>query len=41
MSFNTAKCKILHVGRKNPRYEYVMNGIKIAEAEEKKTWVYG
>ena len=36
MSFNTAKCKILHVGRKNPRFEYKMKGIKIEEAEEEK-----
>ena len=27
MSFNVAKCKILHVGHNNPKYEYFMNGI--------------
>ena len=42
MSFNAEKCKILHVGKKNPKYEYFMSGIKISEAEEEKdlgVWV--
>ena len=42
MSFNAAKCKILHVGRNNPRNEYTMKNEKIAEVEEEKdlgVWV--
>jgi hypothetical protein len=26
MEFNTAKCKVMHVGRNNPEYQYSMNG---------------
>ena len=29
MSFNTKKCKVMHVGRKNKRYEYNMNGQRL------------
>jgi hypothetical protein len=29
MSFNLAKCKIMHVGAKNPGYEYFMRGTKL------------
>ena len=36
MSFNVKKCKILHVGAKNPRHEYTMNGNKIPAADEEK-----
>ena len=36
MAFNVAKCKILHFGRKNPKYEYSMRGIKLEEATEEK-----
>ena len=32
-SFNVAKCKILHVGHNNPKYEYFMNGIKLSEVK--------
>ena len=42
MSFNSAKCKILHIGKNNPRHEYFMKGKKIEEAEEEKdlgVWV--
>ena len=42
MSFNVAKCKILHFGRKNPQYEYTMQGKKIEVATEEKdlgVWV--
>jgi hypothetical protein len=34
MEFNIAKCKIMHVGRGNPRYTYHMNGIELATTEE-------
>ena len=36
MCFNVAKCKIMHVGRNNPEYEYTMNGVKLAVVEEEK-----
>ena len=36
MSFNVAKCKILHVGHNNPKYEYFMNGIKLSEVKIEK-----
>jgi len=26
MSFNTNKCKVMHVGRTNQKFSYVMNG---------------
>lgn len=31
MSFNTDKCKVLHVGKSNPKQEYTMNGSPLAE----------
>ena len=34
MAFNTEKCKVIHVGKKNPRYKYKMGGAELAEAEE-------
>jgi hypothetical protein len=36
MSFNLAKCKIMHVGAKNPGYEYFMRGTKLGTTEEEK-----
>ena len=36
MMFNTAKCKIMHVGRNNPHYEYFMGGVKLETVEEEK-----
>ena len=36
MSFNVTKCKILHVGHNNPKYEYFMNGIKFSEVKVEK-----
>ena len=36
MKFNVDKCKIMHVGRNNPRYEYFMAGVKLREVEEEK-----
>ena len=36
MSFNVAKCKILHVGHNNPKYEYFINGIKLSEVKVEK-----
>jgi hypothetical protein len=34
MTFNIEKCKIMHVGRNNPGYDYYMNGIKFKVDEE-------
>ena len=42
MSFNVAKCKIVHAGRNNPKIDYFMKGEKIVEANEEKdlgVWV--
>ena len=36
MMFNTEKCKIMHVGRNNPQYEYFMGGVKLETVEEEK-----
>ena len=36
MSFNIPKCKIMHIGRNNPRYEYTMSGKLLAKVEEEK-----
>ena len=36
MSFNTDKCKILHVGRNNPAYSYSMNGIPLVVTEQER-----
>ena len=36
MKFNIPKCKIMHLGRSNPCYEYTMDGVKLAVIEEEK-----
>ena len=36
MEFNTEKCKIMHIGRKNPRYKYYMNGVELSVTEEER-----
>ena len=36
MQFNFAKCKVLHLGRTNPRYDYTMGGTQVAKTEEEK-----
>jgi len=36
MSFNVAKCKVLHMGSKNPRFEYHMNGHVLEKVVEEK-----
>lgn len=36
MSFNVNKCKILHIGRTNPRYEYNMNNIPLKSVQAEK-----
>jgi len=36
MSFNLAKCKIMHVGLHNPGFDYYMNGTMISSTEEER-----
>ena len=36
MQFNVDKCKIMHIGRNNPQYEYKMGGKKLKPVEEEK-----
>ena len=36
MSFNIEKCKIIHVGHKNPRKKYYMNGKELKEEDDEK-----
>ncbi len=36
MQFNLTKCKIMHIGRNNPRYKYTMGGVELSEVEEEK-----
>jgi hypothetical protein len=34
MTFNIEKCKVMHVGRNNPKYDYYMNRIKLKVVED-------
>ena len=36
MEFNQAKCKVMHLGRNNLRYNYRMGGEELAETEEER-----
>lgn len=36
MSFNKEKCKIMHIGNTNPRYEYFMEGTKLTVTSSEK-----
>ena len=36
MSFNMDKCAVMHVGRKNCRFEYEMDNRRIRQTEEEK-----
>lgn len=36
MEFNLQKCRIMHVGNKNKKYKYEMNGVKIGKVEKEK-----
>ena len=33
MVFNQAKCKVMHLGRNNPRFAYTMDGVTLSETE--------
>ena len=39
MEFNVEKCKVMHIGKSNPRVEYFMIGKKRGKQQKKKTWV--
>ena len=36
MAFNVQKCKVMHVGRNNPRHDYTMGGSILAETVEER-----
>ena len=36
MEFNEDKCKIMHLGRNNPRHKYLMNGVELSVTEEER-----
>ena len=36
MAFNTAKSKVMHIGRTNPGYEYFMGGDKLEVSESER-----
>jgi hypothetical protein len=36
MSFNLAKCKIMHISPNNPCYEYFMRGTKLGTTDEER-----
>ncbi len=36
MAFNIAKCKVMHIARHNPGYEYTMRGTKLGETDEER-----
>ena len=36
MGFNQAKCKVMHMGRKNPRNPYKLGGTRLQETERER-----
>lgn len=36
MEFNVKKCKVMHVGRKNNKFEYCMNGVNLSKVSHEK-----
>ena len=36
MEFNTDKCKVMHVGRNNPRHKYQMDGVELGVTDEER-----
>lgn len=36
MLFNSSKCKVMHIGKGNPNYDYFINNVKLTEVSEEK-----
>ena len=36
MSFNVAKCHVMHIGKNNPQHQYRMDGVVLKETEEER-----
>ena len=36
MEFNVKKCKVMHVGRKNKKFVYCMNGVNLSKVSHEK-----
>ena len=36
MRFNVAKCKVMHIGTKNPKYKYKLMGSELAETDQER-----
>ena len=36
MEFNTDKCKVMHVGRNNPKHKYHMDGVELGVTDEER-----
>ena len=36
MDFNVDKCNVMHIGRKNPEYKYLMNNNVLQETQQEK-----
>jgi hypothetical protein len=36
MKFNVSKCKVMHFGKRNPKFDYQMDGVRLEEVEEER-----
>ena len=36
MNFNVKKCKVMHIGMKNERFNYTMNGLDLIKVEHER-----
>jgi hypothetical protein len=39
MSFNMSKCKVMHIGQRNPGYEYTMGDTLLSTTKEERDGV--